>query len=207
MPSGHTYSLYNIVVVQVDIDNFFDLQLARKASERHKQAKNPTTWDSMNKHISSDSLKEFRNTDFSSLWQGHDYVRVHLNGAVWNHFLLNNYLSAIAEKYNLLRYSMRQVVEIVMHASFSRPTVELRSFLGRQQSRLQGQFHVGLQMRLEGQWGDGHRYNGDKSNILSCFVVEVKRMCTTSTCTGNCSVFITIDQLWLIMISLVQAPF
>ena len=179
---------------QVDIGLYFDLQPALNGSEERSVAKKPIMWYEMNSHLSPRDLKEFRNVNFAWMWEENDYVSVHLNGPVWNHFLLNNYLWETAEKYNLLRYSKRQIFEIVIYAFFSRPTEQLHSFISKQHSRLEGDLHVGLQMRFGGVWADSNRYNGDHGDVASCFVNEVLRICKASSCTGKCSVFMTSDQ-------------
>lgn len=179
---------------QVPIEAFFKLPAAMNAAALREAASNATTWSLIDSHRFSNELNNLRKTDFQSLWAGHDFVRVHLNGAVWNHFVMNDHLLEIGNRYNLDKYSKRQLFQVVMKEFFSSPVPTLKSFILGNLAKLQGVFKVGVQIRFGGQWGDGKRYNGDTNTVTSCFVSETIKICQASECPRNCSVFITTDQ-------------
>ena len=181
-------------VVQVPVDLFFRMPAATNAAALRLDAKNATSWSLIDMHKYSSELNKLRKTDFASLWEGHDFVSVHLNGAVWNHFVMNDYLIQAGDKYSLHMYSKRQLFEVVMKEFFSFPVPALKSLFLGNYVKLQGTFHIGVQIRFGGQWGDGKRYNADMNQVASCFVSETLRTCQASACPRNCSVFFTTDQ-------------
>jgi len=81
-----------------------------------------------------------------------------------------------------------------MRLFFTSPMMELKSFILRNFARLHGPFHIGVQIRFGGQWGDGKRYDGEADSVMSCFVSEVLKTCQASACMRNCSAFLTTDQ-------------
>lgn len=180
--------------MQVPIDSFFRMPAASNATALRLDAKNATSWSLIDAHKYSSELWKLRKTDFETLWEGHDFVCVHLNGAVWNHFVMNDHLIQAGDRYMLNMYSKRQLFEVIMKEFFSSPVPALKSLIMGNFLKLQGTFHVGVQIRFGGQWGDGKRYNGDMDQVASCFVSETLRTCKTSACPRNCSVFFTTDQ-------------
>lgn len=171
------------------IQSFFEMP-ATNASSFREAATNATVWSLIDTHQYSSELHRLRTTDFKTLWEGHDYVAVHLNGAVWNHFLQNDYLWEQGEQYALNRFSKRQMFEVIMHEFFSSPMPALKSFILGSYVKLPGTYHVGLQMRFGGQWGDGYRYSKDMESVAACFISETLRSCQAC---ANCSVFLTTD--------------
>ena len=179
---------------QVPIEAFFKMPAAMEAAALRKAASNATTWSLIDAHQHSSELKNLRKTDFQSLFNGHDFVSVHLNGAVWNHFVLSDHFLEAGDRYSLNRYSKRQLFEVVMREYFSNPMPKLKTFILGNLAKLQGVFNVGVQIRFGGQWGDGKRYSGDINTVTSCFVSESIRTCKASACPRNCSIFITTDK-------------
>ncbi len=178
---------------QVPIDAFFKMPVPPDALSLKVAAKNATVWTLIDVHQYSSELHRLRNTDFKSLWSSNDYVSVHLNGAVWNHFVQNDYLWEAGEKYSVNKYSKRQLFELVMREFFSTPAPALGSFIVENYARLPVSYQIGLQMRIGGQWGDGSRYAGDKKSVASCFISETLKICQAWVPTRNCSVFLTTD--------------
>jgi hypothetical protein len=177
---------------QVPIQSYFKVQTTPQPVNRTSSA-NSTTWYLIDAHGSSQELQKLRKTDFKGWWQGNDFVSVHQNGAVWNHFIFNDHLWQVADEFGLNRYSKRQVFEMVLKQIFVSPTPLLGKFIRSNYARLSGGLHVGLQMRIGGQWGDGWRYGGDIDNVTSCFIKEVVHVCKESSCSRKCSVFVTTD--------------
>lgn len=107
---------------------------------------------------------------------------------------MNDYFLDSGDKYELSRYSKRQLFEVVMKEHFSDPMPSLKSFITKTFKSLPGTTHIGVQIRYGGQWGDGKRYQGDLKSVASCFIAEIIKTCDSSGCPRNCSVFLTTDQ-------------
>lgn len=182
------------VCLQVPLGDAFDMKPATGVDEARQAANNASSWSFMDVHSHPSELDKLRNLDFPTMWEGHDFVDVHLNGAVWNHFVLNHHMWQASEKFGLDRFSKRQLFEVVLQEFFSKPKPQLHLFVDSELSKLKGSFHVGLQMRFGLQWSDGKRYNGEVDEIAACFIQETIHVCRESACNGSCSVFITTDQ-------------
>ena len=189
----HQATIVNFYTSQVPIDSFFRLPMSTKAAALRKVAKNETSWSFIDTHKYSSELKRIRQTNFRLMWEGHDFVSVHLNGAVWNHFVMNDHLVEAGDRYSLNRFSKRQLFEVVLKFFFSSPMPALKTFVLGTLQEMQGTYNVGVQMRFGGRWGDGKRYNGNTSTIASCFISKTLSTCWASACSTNCSVFLTTD--------------
>ncbi len=179
---------------QVAIESFFKLPVMTNGEDLRKSAKNATTWSLIDAHSNSMELKKLRKSDFQDLWRSNDFISIHLNGAVWNHFVMNEHLVDIGDRYSLNRFSKRQLFEVVMKYYFSTPMPALQNFVEREAAKFRGTFHVGVQIRFGGQWGDGKRYLADINTVTSCFIIQTLKACLSTSCLRNCSVFITTDQ-------------
>lgn len=155
---------------------------------------NHTAWSWLNEHVHMEKLKYLRNTDFAREYNSSDCVTVHLNGAVWNHFILNNYLNTVASSYNLPFFSKREVFQMVMDIFFGDPMPHIRASVQQIHASLHGSFRIGVQMRFGGVWGDPQRYEGSSvENLVACFARKTLEVCLRMSRISECSVFITSD--------------
>ncbi|EIE18056.1 hypothetical protein COCSUDRAFT_83608, partial [Coccomyxa subellipsoidea C-169] len=119
----------------VPIDSFFKMPVMTNGEGLRKSAKNATTWSLIDAHSSSMELKKLRMSNFRELWRSNDFISIHLNGAVWNHFVMNEHLVDIGDKYSLNRFSKRQLFEVVMKYYFSTPMPALQNFVVREAAK------------------------------------------------------------------------
>ena len=175
------------------INNFYHMSAQSLRDEDLGSCQNRTNWSWLNEHTDLEKLTFLRNTDFAKLWSSSDCINVHLNGAVWNHFIMNTYFAPTSALYDLHRFSKREVFQLVMDLHFWRPRPALSALVWEIGSSLNNGKHVGVQMRLGGRWGDPVRYGGNLDKIVGCFVQESIRMCGTLESAGDCSIFLTSD--------------
>lgn len=176
------------------IGNFYNSS-AEVVSETDLLAcRNHTSWSWMNVHTDFEKLKALRVMNFADEYKSSDCVTVHTNGAVWNHFILNNHLSTVAGSYQLPQLSKREVFQLVMDIFFRQPMPGVVASLQQITASMHGKFRIGVQMRFGGVWGDAERYEGSSvETLVGCFAEQTLSMCDQLGSRSDCSVFITTD--------------
>lgn len=177
-PIGHFYNISATVISESDLPS----------------CRNHTNWSWLNGHSDLERLKVLRNKDFAREYNSSDCVTVHLNGAVWNHFILNDHFSVVAGSYKLPFFSKREVFQLVMNIFFVQPMPDVLASVQQIHASMHGKFRIGVQMRFGGLWGDPQRYEGSSVEALvACYAEQTIAMCLRMGSTSDCSVFITSD--------------
>ena len=141
-------------------DTLLNLTSARE------RARNGTQFTFLNIHAVPAELHRLRNTDVANEFKGRLNLFVRFNGALWDHFIHNDFLWPVADRYGLHRLSKRQLFEMVMQHYIRAPTRQLSGVVARATRRgappRPGQLALGVQLRL-----GGHKLN-DPPRCLLC---------------------------------------
>ncbi len=180
--------------VPFPLGDFYNSTAAVASETNLLSCRNHTNWSWLNHHADVEKLKFLRSFDFGREYMSSDCVTVHLNGAVWNHFILNDHLSTVAASYYLPSFSKREVFQLVVDMFFGEPMPVVLASVQQIRTLMQGRFHIGVQMRFGGLWGDPQRYEGSSvETIVACFARKTLAMCLHFNSRPECSVFITSD--------------
>ena len=115
-------------------------------------ARNGTQFTFYNIHIVPAELHRLRNTDMAGAFKGRRNLFVRFNGALWDHFIYNDHLWPVAERYGLQKLSKRQLFEMVMRHYIKGPSRQLAGIVAR--ATLEGapprpgQLVIGAQLRV-----------------------------------------------------------